>query len=126
MHHAHLGTILVFAVAAAGWAYIDQSKSDKRTYEADVAPIVGKFCNPCHLAESDNPSGLHLDTYETMIAGGEKGAPIVAGKPDKSIFYLKLLQEPPFGKQMPRGKKKLTKEEIQIIREWIEQGAVKK
>ena len=126
MHRAHLGTVLLFALAAAGWASIDQSTSDKRTYEADVAPIVGKFCNPCHLAESENPSGLHLDSYETMIAGGEKGTPIVAGKPDKSIFYLKLLADPPFGKQMPRGKKKLTKEDIQVVREWIEQGAVKK
>jgi len=126
MHRAHLGTVLLFAVTVAGSSFIDQSKSAKRTYETDVAPLVGKFCNPCHLAESENPSGLHLDTYETLIAGGEKGTPIVAGKPEKSILYLKLMEDPPFGKQMPRGKKKLTKEEIQVIREWIEQGALKK
>lgn len=126
MRRAHLGSVLLFTAAVAGWTFVDQSKSTKRTYEADVAPIVGRLCNPCHLAESENPSGLRLDSYETLIVGGEKGTPIVAGKPDKSIMYLKLLDNPPFGKQMPRGKKKITKEEIQVIREWIEQGALKK
>ena len=126
MRSTHLGSVLLLAVTVAGAEFVDQSKSAKRTYEADVAPIVSRLCNPCHLAESENPSGLRLDTFETMIAGGEKGKPIVAGKPDESILYLKLQEDPPFGKQMPRGKKKITKEEIRVIREWIEQGALKK
>jgi uncharacterized membrane protein len=118
----------VFVAAGLGLLVsvaLGQSKTAHRTYVADIAPIVQAYCLPCHLAESENPSGLHLDTYETLMKGGEKGKPIVPGKPDESIFYLKLKANPPFGKQMPRGKKKMTEEQIRLIREWIEEGASK-
>jgi uncharacterized membrane protein len=126
MHRLFLVAVVALSLAVLGTRAVEQSKSDKRTYEADVAPIVSTYCLPCHLAENENPSGLHLDTYETMLKGGEKGVPITAGKPEESFFYTKLTEDPPFGKQMPRGKKKMTPEEIQIIKEWIEQGALKK
>lgn len=125
MNRFVLGVLCTLPFALLGTMTIGQSKGEKRTYANDVAPIVDKYCLPCHLAENENPSGLNLDSYELMLKGGEKGVPVVAGKPDESNFYTKLLEEPPFGKQMPRGRKKMTEEEIQIIKEWIAQGAVK-
>lgn len=125
MNRLFLALTLVVSFAVLGTTATQQSKVTKRTYTADVAPLVNTYCLPCHLAENENPSGLHLDTFDTMIKGGEHGKPIVAGKPDESSFYTKLLEKPPFGKQMPRGKKKMTDGEIRIIREWIEQGAAK-
>ena len=54
---------------------------------------------------------------------GEKA--VLPGKPKESMLYIKLLPNPPFGKQMARNKKKLSDEEIQTIHDWIEQGAKK-
>ena len=125
MKHLPAGIALSVTAALFSTAAMGQSKAVCRTYTVDVAPIVHKYCFPCHLAESENPSGLSMDTYDMLMKGGEKGKPIVSGKPDESIFYKKLMPKPPFGKQMPRGKKTLTEEEIRIIREWIEQGALK-
>ncbi len=110
--------LLVFAAVAP-------AQQKKMTYVKDVAPIIKKYCLPCHLAENENPSGLALDTYETLIEGGNHGNTVVAGKPKESNLYLKLLPNPPFGKQMARNKRKLTEEEVQTIYEWIQGGAKK-
>ena len=119
---AALGILLAAGVAGLGLQ--EQKKSP--TYEADVAPIVKHYCLPCHLEESENPSGLALDSYGLLLKGGEHGKPVVSGKPEESILYTKLLPNPPFGKQMPRSKKRLTKEELTTIFDWIQEGAKEK
>jgi hypothetical protein len=96
------------------------------TYEKDVFPIIKSYCLPCHLAENENPSGLALDNYKTLMKGGKHGPSVIPGKPKESYLYLKLLPNPPFGRQMARGRKKLTDEEVKVIYDWIEQGAVEK
>ncbi len=96
------------------------------TYEKDVAPIVKTYCMSCHGSDNENPSELYMDDYETLMKGGKHGVPVVAGKPDESSLYFKLLPEPPFGRQMPRGRKKITPEAVKMIHDWIEQGAKKK
>jgi hypothetical protein len=96
------------------------------TYVKHVDPILRKFCRPCHDAENENPSELFMDNYEMVMKGGNHGPSVVPGKPKESSLYFKLLPNPPFGKEMPRGKKKMTEEEIRTIRDWIEQGAKKK
>lgn len=101
------------------------AKKKKISFEKEVFPIIRSNCLPCHLAENENPSGLALDNYETLMKGGEHGNTVVPGKPKESYLYLKLLPNPPFGKQMARNKKKLSEEEIQVIYDWIEQGAKK-
>ncbi len=95
------------------------------TFTKDVAPLIKKYCLPCHLAENENPSQLSMDNYELLMKGGEHGTTVVPGKPQESNLYLKLLPNPPFGKQMARNRKRLTEEELKIVVAWIEQGAKK-
>jgi len=103
-----------------------QTQSKKvPSFSKDVFPVIKTYCLPCHLAENENPSQLALDNYESLVKGGEHGSPVVAGKPKESNLYLKLLQDPPFGKQMPRSRKKMTEQEIKAIYDWIEAGAKK-
>ncbi|MGH2566816.1 MAG: c-type cytochrome domain-containing protein [Bacteroidota bacterium] len=111
-----LGTLTLIA---------QQSGKKKISFEKEVFPVLKSNCLPCHLEENENPSGLALDNYEKLMKGGEHGNTVVPGKPKESNLYLKLLPNPPFGKQMARNKKKLTEEEVQTIFEWIEQGAKK-
>lgn len=101
----------------------EKSKA-KLAYAKDVEPVIKQYCLPCHLAENENPSDLALDNYETLMKGGKHGETVVAGKPDESNLYLKLLPDPPFGKRMPR-KKTMTEKEIKIVYDWIAQGAKK-
>ncbi len=95
------------------------------SFSEDVFPLIKSNCLPCHLAENENPSGLALDNYETLMKGGNHGNTVVPGKPKESNLYLKLLPNPPFGKQMARNRRKLTEEEVKVIYDWIETGAKK-
>jgi len=118
--------LLVGGILAAAAQDKPKTASDVKTltYAKQVAPLIGKYCLPCHSADNDNSSELILDSYETMMEGGKHGNPVVAGKPDESNLYVKLLPDPPFGRHMPRGRgPKPTEEDIKVIREWILQGA---
>lgn len=95
------------------------------TYEKDVAPIIKTICINCHGSDDENPSEYYMDDYNSLMKGGKHGIAIVPGKPDSSMFYYKLLPNPPFGKQMPRGHKKITPEAVKVIYDWILQGARK-
>ena len=100
------------------------------SFKNDVAPIVQKHCLPCHAEENFNPSELSLDSYNNVMAGGKHGVPVVPGKASESIIVQKIESDPPFGDQMPLARKKnpgppnkLTPEEVETIKLWINQGA---
>ncbi|MCU0452466.1 MAG: hypothetical protein MUE68_02320 [Bacteroidetes bacterium] len=111
--------LLILALPAALTA------QDRLAYAKDVAPIIKKYCLPCHLAENENPSQLSMDSYEVLMKGGEHGDIVIPGKPEKSNLYIKLLPDPPFGKQMARNRKRLSEAELKLIYDWIQQGAKK-
>lgn len=109
-------------VPARGTSEKEQTQ-DPLTYAKDVAPVIKTYCLPCHGSDNENASDLYMDDYATMMKGGKHGVPVVAWKPDSSNLYLKLTADPPFGKQMPKGRKKITPEAVKIIHDWIAQGA---
>lgn len=127
-----LGVPVVVGVASLGSSFAQLKSGPVVSYAKEIAPVIGKYCLPCHAEESRNSSELHMDTYALMMEGGKHGKPVVPGKPDESILVQKLLPEPPFGDTMPIQKrrrkageeaKKVTPEEIKRITTWIEQGA---
>jgi len=108
------------------------TKKREISFKTDVLSVVKKNCLPCHAEDQYNPSELSLDTFDLMMAGGKHGVPVVPGKPAESLLLQKMYDKPPFGDRMPmdpkkkRGemsKKKLSDEEIQVLTEWIAQGA---
>ncbi len=96
------------------------------TYTKDIAPIIDTYCISCHGSDNMSPSELYMDDFPTMMKGGKHGIPVIPGQPDKSSLYFKLLPDPPFGKQMPRGHKRITPEDVKIIHDWIQEGANEK
>jgi V8-like Glu-specific endopeptidase len=127
-----LAIVMVLAVAASGQER--QTKQEEKgstlSFKDDVTPILKKHCLPCHAEENFNPSELSLDSYDNLMAGGKHGSPVVPGKASESIIVQKVGSNPPFGDQMPLVRKKnaakpdrLTDQEIETIKEWINQGA---
>ncbi|MEX1138408.1 MAG: c-type cytochrome domain-containing protein [Bacteroidota bacterium] len=123
MTRFRIPSFLVFTMALVASEAHSQDKS--LTYTKNVSPIIKKYCLPCHLEENENPSGLAMDNYELLMKGGNEGDTVIDGKPKSSNLYLKLLADPPFGKQMPRNRRKLTEDEARVIYDWIAQGAKK-
>lgn len=116
------------AVALAG----ESNGKGEVSFKADVFPVIDRHCLPCHAEEQFNKSELSLDTYSLLMAGGKHGVPVVPGKPEESILLRKLSDNPPFGDPMPLDprwkegqprKKRLSDREIQILTEWVREGA---
>ncbi|HMO64266.1 MAG TPA: c-type cytochrome [Verrucomicrobiota bacterium] len=98
------------------------SRSDV-TYEKDIKPIFDKACVDCHGAEKQKAK-LRLDTLE-WIKKGMRGDDVLGkGKSADSLLVHSIarldedLAMPPEGKGDP-----LTKEEIGLVRAWIDHGA---
>lgn len=102
-----------------------QSKKEREvSYAEDLFPVVEKYCVVCHSREADHPSGLFMETYDDLMGEGRHGKAVIPGNARKSILYQKLLSPPPFGRAMPPSKRiKLTPEQIELFRRWINQGA---
>ncbi len=127
--------VLFRASLAVGVAVAIAGGSDEKgevSFKADVFPVIERRCLPCHAEEQFNKSELSLDTYELLMAGGKHGVPVVPGKPEESILVKKLADKPPFGDPMPLDprwkegqlrKRRLSDREIQILTEWIREGA---
>ncbi len=103
--------------------------SDKKgvTYEKDIKPILEKSCVKCH--SGDKPKSKYkIDSLDSAIKGGESGdAAIIPGNSAKSpmVAYISELVE---DMEMPPTEKRdkypaLTKEQIGLVRAWIDQGA---
>jgi len=88
------------------------------TYEADIRPILKANCFQCHGEGEKLKGGLDLRLRKLIAKGGESGAAIVPGKPDKSLLFKQVASG-----EMPRAEKKLTPEQVALIGRWIAAGA---
>lgn len=102
------------------------SKKPAVSFTNDVFPIIKKRCLPCHASDSENPSELFMESFSDLVKGGKHGKPVVPKKGDESILVQKIRPNPPFGEQMPlMTKKKLTDQEVELFKTWVDQGAKK-
>ncbi len=89
-------------------------------YSHEIAPILQEKCLACHN-HTTRKGGLNLETYEALLNGGKRGAPVIAGKSGESLL-IKFL-EGSLQPQMPPGER-LSVVEINAFKRWIEAGAV--
>src|SRR4051794_3316023 len=87
-------------------------------FEKDIRPILKAHCFDCHGEGEKLKGGLDLRLRRLMLKGGDDGPVLVPGKPEKSPLY-KMVQS----REMPRRDKKLTPEQIEVIKQWIAAGA---
>jgi len=102
----------------------DQSK-DKVDFTREIRPILANTCLLCHGPDAKGRKGdLRLDTAEGATVLHDGKAAIVPGDPERSEL-LKRVTTADKDDLMPPAKtgKKLTKEQIELLRRWIKQGA---
>src|SRR5215475_9750677 len=97
------------------------------TYAADIKSIFEKSCTKCHGAEKQKGK-LRLDSLEAVLKGSEDGKVVVPGKSAESILVHNVAHVGDEDMFMPPPDNKdkippLTKEQIGLIRAWIDQGA---
>ena len=90
----------------------------KVDFARDVAPIFRQNCIGCHGPDKQN-KGLRVDRRSSVLKPGTRR--VVPGSVENSFLYYRVAGSD-FGIQMPPTGP-LRKEQIQIIKAWIEQGA---
>ncbi|MEN1678848.1 MAG: c-type cytochrome domain-containing protein [Planctomycetota bacterium] len=87
-----------------------------------VEPVFAGRCYKCH-GEKKGLGELRMHTTELMKELEEIGL-VVAGDPESSELYNRLTLPDDDPLRMPKGGKRLTDEQVQSVRLWIEQGAI--
>ncbi|MCE2810161.1 MAG: PSD1 and planctomycete cytochrome C domain-containing protein [Planctomycetaceae bacterium] len=95
-------------------------------FRKQIQPILSEHCWQCHgVDESTREGNLRLDLRESAIAGGESSKlAIVAGKASESEMIRRILSDDPDHMMPPPSlQKPLSKEQIELLQGWIDQGA---
>lgn len=107
--------LIVFCVTAPAQAI---------SYSKDIYPLVKAKCIKCHEKDDENPNSFAMDNVALIRSSGITKNIIIPGDGANSYLIAKLLPKPPKGAQMPIfSKKKLTEEEVDLFKRWIDQGA---
>ncbi len=116
---------LSFAVLLAGVIRADDEGRPAPDFNRDVRPILSDRCFKCHGPdEDDRQAGLRLDVRSAATAKDGGRAAISPGSPETSEVYRRITSADPDERMPPpESKLRLTAEEVDILRRWIEAGA---
>ena len=130
--------MLTSAELAAVEQWISDGAENDAFFQASVAPIfgtavsLGRAAGKCTYCQF--PGNTHtvdvLDVFGTMVgkrsAYGMNGTPgtiVIPGDPENSVLIKKLKGDPSTGPLMPFVPPRVTAEEVEILKTWIEEGA---
>ena len=88
------------------------------SFQSEVLPILTQRCalSGCHVA--GGPRGIDLRSYESVLQGGQRGAIVVAGNAAGSELVNQIVTG-----NMPPGGPPLDDAQVQLISDWINDGA---
>ena len=100
-------------------------KTRKIDFNRDIRPIFSDNCYFCHGPDKNRrKADLRLDTKEGLFTAKDDAFPVVAGKPDDSVLYMRITSDDAdFRMPHKDSNKHLTPEQIALIKQWIEEGA---
>jgi hypothetical protein len=108
----------LFLVALLALAPAVGGEPARPLFERDIVPIFTAYCWKCHGMEN-RKAGLDLRTPPLVMRGSDRGPVIVKGSAEQSLLFQKIETA-----AMPAGKVlKLTADQVEIVRRWIDSGA---
>ena len=115
--------IAILLLSLATLASTHAAAEEAVDYETHVQPILAKHCKKCH-GPKEQESELRLDTPATILKGGDSGEPVfVRGDSKASHIITRITSDDPDEVMPPKGAE-LSKEEVDVLRRWIDAGAM--
>ncbi len=113
---------LLAAIVSCSAALGDEPAGSPVSYHKQIRPILQARCLGCH--QPAKASGAYVMTdFARLAAGGEsEEKAIVPGKPDESYLIAQITPEDGSAAMPPKGNP-LSQVEIDLIRQWITEGA---
>lgn len=114
--------LLLFGLSLLTFISARSAEAPKVDFARHVKPVLISRCINCHhtgtlLGE------LSLENRAMAFKKRVNGPVILPGKPDSSMIYLVLKLPAKNPKAMPAAGHRVTDKEIDIIYDWIKQGA---
>ena len=118
--------ISVLATIATGLISVSTWAEDPISYSRDIKKILSNNCFECHGPDSQaRKKTPRLDVAEGAYAKTTGGiTPIVPGNPEASEIIKLITSDDPDLMMPPADSgKQLTEKEIELIRQWVKEGA---
>ncbi len=120
--------IYACAVAAIVLTAIRSGAAEAVNFSRDVVPILSDKCFACHGPDAAQAKGgLRLDQRDSVTKPAKSGAIAIApGKVKESELMARILTTDEDDLMPPPSshKARLTTQQVEILKRWIEQGAV--
>ena len=113
--------ILLFAFSLLIPAFNAAAAESAPAY-VQVHAVFAKHCVSCHNAK-DEEGELVLESYATLMKGGETGPAVVPGKADESLLIRLIRHEKKPYMPPPKKAPKLSDAEIAVVKAWVDAGA---
>ncbi|MSR54812.1 MAG: DUF1553 domain-containing protein [Gemmataceae bacterium] len=109
----------IFSLPAFGQS--PPSAADTTFFEQKIRPLLVEHCYSCHSVSGKKlKGGLLLDSREAILKGGDTGAAVIVGQPDKSLL-MKAVRYKDTDLQMP-PKGRLSEREVANLEQWVRNG----
>jgi hypothetical protein len=116
--------LLILCVLCASAANLSAADT-KLNFSRDIHPILTENCFTCHGPdEKARKAKLRLDMAEGAFKKHDGKAAIVPGRPEQSELVRRILTTDPDDHMPPPDSgKKLTARQIDLLQQWIKEGA---
>ncbi|QDT29709.1 Planctomycete cytochrome C [Gimesia panareensis] len=116
---------LMVCLSNALHAGTDAATATELDFASDIRPLLSDACFACHGPDDEHREAeLRLDLKEGLFGKSSEQALIVPGKPEQSLIYQRLTTDDESLRMPPVDSgKKLSKADIEKIRQWIAAGA---
>ena len=112
--------IAIYPLLDAGNVRAADEPASLEFFEKDVRPLLVKHCYECHSA-GDVDGGLNLDSKAGVAKGGDSGAVVVAGAPERSLLVEAVRYQNQDLQMPPKGR--MSDADISILEKWVRLGA---
>ncbi|WP_448245463.1 PSD1 and planctomycete cytochrome C domain-containing protein [Thalassotalea agariperforans] len=121
--HVYITIIsLVSPLLLSGCFEKEKAVESTISFNHDIRPILNKSCTGCHGGVSKQANVSFIYREEALGRGHSGRLTIVPGDPDASELIARVESDDP-NIRMPYKGAKLPDHEIQLLRDWIAQGA---
>jgi mono/diheme cytochrome c family protein len=88
------------------------------SFASDILPIIESRCIGCHGGDRTE-EGLDLKTHASILVGSDNGPVVIPGDAVNSLLVEMVATQ-----KMPKRGPKLTPPQVQLITDWVNQGAL--
>ena len=88
------------------------------SFATDILPIIQSRCISCHGGDRTEED-LDMNTHASLMAGSSNGPVVIPGDAVNSLLVELVATQ-----KMPKRGPKLTPPQVQLITDWVNQGAL--